>query len=205
VISWRTDFALWWPDYDHKPQACHARVMARRRDVDGAVQLCKQRRTCVQAGGHAGIWPLRLAGTFGEVLTFEPEPALFQCLKRNLELSEAHNIIASETALGDRSGLVKLRPAPSAGSWRVDEAGTYSVAQVAIDDMGLTQLDALILDVEGYEPQVIAGAARTIERCRPVIMVEELPRSRATIRTVLDELGYVHVFQVHDDHVYVRA
>ena len=33
----------------------------------------------------------------------------------------------------------------------------------------------LELDVEGHEQQALAGAMRTIERCRPLLILEDLP------------------------------
>src|SRR5690606_27165262 len=126
VIKFREDFGCWWPDYDIKPEACHKRVVSRVTDVDIAARMCRQRRVCIQAGGHAGLWPIRLAGMFDRVLTFEPEPALFACLQKNVARSKvAHKIEARAQALGDHGGTVKLRPHCSAGSWRVDPDGTH--------------------------------------------------------------------------------
>lgn len=48
---------------------------------------------------------------------------------------------------------------------------------------------AIKIDVEGYEPNVIRGAAKTIERCRPLIIAEVLTdEAERTIRDMLD--GY---------------
>lgn len=205
AITYRRDFGCWWPNYDHKPEDCFKRVTSRVSDIDLAVALCSRTCVAIQAGGHAGLWPLRLAASFADVITFEPEPDLYACLQRNVAASRlGHKVLSRPWALGDRTGKVKLRPHCSAGSWRVDPKGTHEVQQIAIDEIG-TNCDLLVLDVEGYEPYVLAGAARTIERCKPVIMVEELPRSQATIRAVLDELGYIHMRQVHDDHIYQHA
>lgn len=201
MITFRDDFGCWWPDYDHKPDINYARISKYVADVRTTVGLCKQRDQVVQAGGHAGIWPLELAKTFKTVHTFEPEPALFECLKRN---TDGTGIKVWDKALGEFVGEVKLRPHCSAGSWRVsDEQGKVPVKQITVDSLGLTKCNALILDIEGYEPQALRGAAQTIARCRPVIHVEMLPRAREAIAAVLSEFGYKLYKKIHSDEIHV--
>lgn len=200
-ITFRKDFGLWWPDYDHKPEKCFGKVMRDVGDMGVAIKCCRQKRLCVQAGGHAGVWPLRLAQYFEMVYTFEAEPALYECLTKNIK-GNAH-IVHSPAALGAFVGEVKLCPKASAGSWCVGETGTVAVPQTTIDLLKLPYCDAIFLDVEGYEVEALQGAALTISRHRPVIMVEELPRSKVQIEAHLDSLGYKFHKQVHSDYVYV--
>lgn len=203
MISWRDDFGCWWPDYDHKPEACFRRVMQCIADMDPAVEACRAHRVAVQAGGHAGLWPRRLAQKFQAVFTFEPDLALFSCLMKNC--GGAANVYAQGKALGAFEGEVMLRPAVSAGSWRVDPAGTVPAAVTTIDFLHLAACDAIFLDVEGYEVEVLKGAAATIARFRPVIMVEELPRSQEAIIRHMAGLGYRLLAKVHEDRIYVPA
>ena len=203
-ITFREDCKLWWPVYDYAPEKCLRFVQHGLRDMDHAIARCKRREFCVQAGGHVGLWPLRLAQFFKGVATFECEPALFQCLRLNTNTTP--NITSFDAALGPELGRVKLRPSVSAGSWRVDhEHGKVEVDQVTIDWLGLGQCDAIFLDVEGYEVEALKGAAATIKKFSPVIHVEELPRARDAIRAHLAELNYRRVVAIHNDAVYVRA
>src|SRR6185503_10593633 len=136
-------------------------------------------RVCVQAGGHAGMWPMRLASQFQKIHTFEPEEALFNCLKNNC--ASFPNVVVHQQALGDVKGTVQMVASGTAGSWRVDPAGEVSVEQIRIDDLNLLFCDLIVLDVEGYEPQALHGAVETIKRCRPVLHLELLPRARDAI------------------------
>lgn len=202
-ISFREDFGMFWPNYDHKPEACYSRVTKRVRDLDVMIKRLpsERRRTVIQAGGHAGVWPKYLARVFKKVYTFEPEPALYQCLQRNVT---APNVQLSAFALGDTCTSVKLRPHVSAGSWRVDAIeGTLLVNQITIDALGLAYVDAIVLDVEGYEVNVLTGARGTIAQYKPIIMVEELDRSRQAIRHMLTSLGYREIDKVHSDHIWI--
>lgn len=193
----------WWPDYDHAAARHLAYLVDRVGDTDRAISLAARRQTCVQAGGHAGVWPLRLAEIFDTVLTFEPQPVLFRCLALNV--AETGNILPQEAALSDRAGAAMMRPKGNPAAWRIDPEGSVAVRTMAIDDLELDGCDAIFLDIEGHEPEALAGAARTIARYSPVIQVEELPRSRDRIRSILAGFGYVRLCHVRGDSVYGRA
>jgi hypothetical protein len=62
---------------------------------------------------------------------------------------------------------------------------------VALDDvLGEDRQVAVIqLDVEGHEQQALAGAMLTVERCRPLIVLET-PPSTDWIEANLTPLGY---------------
>jgi len=203
TITYRKAFQAWWPDYDHSPEKCFAAVQRGLRDMDIAIGLCKSRKVCVQAGGHAGLWPLRLSGFFETVYSFECEPILFECMKRNL--GKVKNIVISDLALGAFVGCVIMRGSVSAGSWRIDPDGKFPVKQTTVDALGLSACDALFLDIEGYEAHALQGAAETISKFRPVIHVEELPRSRDAIRKHLRSIDYRLHARVHGDCVYVAG
>jgi hypothetical protein len=60
-------------------------------------------------------------------------------------------------------GTVKMRSAVSAGSWNIQRARqAHCASQITIDSLALKQCDALFLDVEAYEVEVLRGAAETI-------------------------------------------
>jgi FkbM family methyltransferase len=192
---------IWWPVADGNPITAWQWVEPRIKDSDRAVGLCRKRRTCVQAGGYVGVWPIRLARSFARVLTFEPMPGCFEACRRNCE--GLPNVAVSMSGLGSSAATVPLRPHGTAGSWRIDPEGTETASLITIDSLGLDDCDAIILDVEGYETEALKGAAETIARCRPVIQVEELERSAPEIRSHLNAIGYRLAARVRKDGVYV--
>lgn len=149
--------------------------------------LTRDHRGVVQAGGCIGLWPRALASKFGWVWTCEPAPSNVPYLEANI--AGIPNITAAHVALGAESAAVGLtRPKPHAGLWRVDGPG--DIPMWTIDAMvGDAPIDAIVLDVEGYEAQALCGAARTIERNRPVLWFEYLQHT-AAIDSVLSAHGY---------------
>jgi len=79
-------------------------------DVDDAVLwidvLCAQRRTCIQAGGALGIWPIRLAQFFDRVVTLEAHPVNYSCLLNNTQ--GIKTIEPIHAALGREPGRVSM-------------------------------------------------------------------------------------------------
>jgi FkbM family methyltransferase len=193
---------LRWPKYDHNPTKNLAFVRKGIQALEITIELCNKKRTVFQAGGHVGMWPLRLARSFERVYTFEPEPALYKCLVTNTR--NYSNIITLRSALGHDLQPVRLRPSRSAGTWRVESGpeGTVEVPQTTIDAACRNDVDCIILDIEGYEVNALRGAAETIARCRPIIHVELLPRSKEAIERHLAGLGYKVYREYGNDRIY---
>ncbi len=168
-------------------------------DIDPAIEAIrpymKGWRTCIQAGGALGIWPIRLAQVFNRVITFEPEPVNWLCLNHNIE--GIPNIECHKVALGQDHNTVHMdleqRYIGHCGAWQVVPGG--DIQTVMIDDMELTDVDLIYLDIEGSEHPAFTGGLKTIRRCKPVIGFEDKGFSRryndgAKPETLLRDEGY---------------
>lgn len=168
------------------------------RYIDGWGQIApvvktRHHRSVVQAGGHVGIFPRMLSAMFKRVYTFEPDHENFQCLVRN---ATAENVFPQRAALGAVNGGRKLtvQPRNTGGHQMTHEPG--DVPMLRIDDLGLADVDLLLLDLEGYEFFALLGATATIMRSRPLIIVEQNKKSRGqgfqpgAIQLLLNSLDY---------------
>lgn len=207
MIHWRKGWGLFWPDYDAAPERTYRYVLKHLPDLDMTVQAAPHHRVVVQAGGHVGIWPRELARHFDHVLTFEPDPALFECLRRNT--ANLPNVRAYNWALGREIGAATMREDAKAGSWAIDAGGTVPVRMATIDSVlgarGLVACDAIVLDVEGYELEALRGASATIQRDRPLIHVEELGRNRAASAAYMASIGYLEKARAGRDALYIHG
>jgi FkbM family methyltransferase len=114
-------------------------------------------------------------GAGGRVVAMEPGPQSFALLERNLALNGASTVTAVNCAVSSEAGQATFcensaygHLAPGAEGLQVE---VRTLDQI-VEGLGLTRLDLLKIDTEGFEPQVLEGAKATIERLRPVIYME---------------------------------
>jgi FkbM family methyltransferase len=171
------------------------------------LDLCRDKRTVIQAGGNAGLWPIALSHHFVVVNTFEPELGNFQCLVSNT--SHRENIIRHRAALGAQRGTVLMQN-PShrnSGTWLVTPGD--DVDMWTIDELEVTDCDLIQLDIEGYELFALQGAEQTIAHSRPVICVEVNGTSAAhgisdvDLWVWLSQRGYERVRQINADEFWI--
>jgi FkbM family methyltransferase len=160
----------------------------------------------VDAGANVGSITMPLAlmvGHSGRVYSFEPQRFAFACLWANVALnSMVHIVHPIQAVLSDEHGEMKV---PSLGlNDDTYNAGGLTLTKehpegdmvqvIKLDDLKLERLDLLKADVEGMEPNVLRGAAATIDLCRPVIWCEDLdyyPGTAQALEVVLAQHKYV--------------
>jgi hypothetical protein len=84
----------------------------------------------------------------------------------------------------------------NSGAYFINGGGEIPTA--TIDDLGVTDCDFLALDIEGAEYEALWGGADTINRCRPVITLEDKGhdqrfKSGNAIELLCCEFGYREV------------
>lgn len=157
----------------------------------------------LDVGASFGSWSLALAPVATMVLAFEPQTAIFDLLCRTIRLNDAApKVRATCAAVGDRlgfaritrvdldipenfGGVVSLRDAPDGPT---GEVFVTTVDHAAADH----DVSFIKVDVEGYEPHVLRGAAATIARCRPLMAIEREHShtdTEALARQII-EMGY---------------
>lgn len=174
-------------------------------DVDSALAYCKAFNVAVQAGGNIGVWPLRLGSRFQTVYTFEPDAQNFSALAWNTR--ERENIIRMQAALGDRHAMVGLNRTPeNIGAHTINPTGGI-VPMMTIDSLVLPACNLIYLDIEGYEPQALFGARKTLARFKPVIGIEDKGLSDKDQRDeaigMLIRMGYHLAEELHRDKIFV--
>lgn len=139
----------------------------------------------------------QLVGPEGLVMAFEPQRILHQILCANLALNSITNTLTYANALGDRSETCILPSFDYSKPYNYGGVSidTHTQGETALvdrlDDMNLNRVDFMKLDVEGFERKVLLGAQETIQRCQPVLYVENdrLEKSEALIQLIMD-MGY---------------
>lgn len=163
-----TDELIWAPsDFSNKSGMGIA-------SVERILKHVRAKDTVVQAGGHRGLWPMYLAEHFKKVYTFEPHKRNFRFLQ---VLAQAENITAYRAALGDSRRAVTVEPGNPArvttGGYCIRRDKPGDTLMMRVDDLPLTALDALLLDIEGSELMALKGAEHSILKYKPLIVIEK--------------------------------
>lgn len=147
-------------------------------------------------GAHAGLYSLHAATVPGvQVVAFEPGATAFGWLSTNIrENGLDDRVTAVRAAVSDVAGRSFLTARRGATNRLVNGAGAEDVEDVPtvpVDDYvneGIGRVGLMKVDVEGHEPAVLNGAADTIRRDRPALIVEF--NDREVIAALSDGFGY---------------
>ena len=146
---------------------------------------------CLDVGANIGLYSLALASVAsrGKVYAFEPSPATFDYLRRNVEDNGLANVESFKLAVGDQAeGTVHFHDIPffSAGSFAAED-GSFLTSEVLgsnyfeapattldafVAENGIDRVDLIKIDVEGAELSVLEGATETLSSMQPKVALE---------------------------------
>jgi FkbM family methyltransferase len=145
-------------------------------------------RLVIDVGANAGQYGEELlrAGFDGEIYSIEPQPDAHARLRDRARRWKRWTVLDAAAA-GDREGWVEMTVAGNSVSSSVlpmldshiqaapssAPVGRVTVRQTTLDSLFAKRLDTeqptlLKIDVQGYEPQVLAGAVRCLAKTRLV-------------------------------------
>jgi FkbM family methyltransferase len=174
----------------------------------------------VDLGAHVGIFSRHFAGHFDQVVAFEPTSETRLCLEKNVP----SNVIIIPCAAGDREGPVTFRrhiknsgASEIALKGRPDSGGfeQFVARMVTLDSLDLQRVGLVKIDVQGAELIALRGAAGTLGRWKPVVLIEEKPLKGkdadasmeriSECRDFLLDCGYRQGEKVGADRIYLAA
>lgn len=174
--------------------------------LDAALNHVRQFRRAVDVGAHTGTWTLPMARLFEAVEAFEPVPRYHGKWRGRMEKlphATLHPVALGAVAGTARQGQGEGKP------WLLPSTDGGFIVRT-LDSFGWSDVDLLKIDVEGADALVIRGALKTIEQCRPVIVVEEIPEFQArfglpkdAVRRLMERLGARLVADLPPNLIYV--
>jgi FkbM family methyltransferase len=204
-------------DLDDYTQRCIYYDAYETEELDLARRLLQPGDVMVDVGANVGIFTLVAAaavGPAGEVHAFEPVPANHERLAENVALNGLSNVVLHRVAVGDEEGTTTLGIPPetaraSGGTMSgffvvglTDRAIAAPLVRLDGPAAGLPaggrQIRLVKLDVEGFEPRVLAGmgallATQRVDFLLLEVSVYNLRRQGLAIADVvrpLESAGY---------------
>lgn len=164
----------------------------------------------VDVGANNGNFTVdfsHLVGDSGSVHSFEPQRIIYYQLCTNVFLNGIDNAYCHNVAIGDKNEYIKIEKPNyffegnvNFGDVRVnDNAENFEMIESKkLDDYEFNNVVFIKIDVQGYEPFVIDGAIKTIEKHRPYLFVEfeehllnKFGSSEDELSRKIESLGYV--------------
>jgi FkbM family methyltransferase len=177
-------------------------------EVDFMLSCLRPGDGMIDAGANIGVFTLQAAravGDTGRVYAFEPMRSTFDMLARSVHANglAARCVLYNEGLGASLSGGSFHRSShatnPGSSYISADASGGEQIRIRPIDSIDYERPIRFIkIDVEGFEPHIIRGAAQTLRRHAPIILTEFFPRSLREIGGIpgagyvamLERLGY---------------
>lgn len=186
------------------------------REMELLDVLCDRNRPGIDVGAKIGMYTYRIRHHSSEVIAFEPIP-MFNRILRAVFAGKRGRV--EPYAVSNQRGTAKLRlpyahdGAPKYGRSTIDPDNQFDPAIIArtdeldvetrrIDDYDFPDVGFIKIDVEGHELAVLAGAAATLARHKPNLLIEcndeHQPDAVKRLGDWLDSHGYAAVFLDED-------
>jgi FkbM family methyltransferase len=151
-------------------------------DLDHLRQYVAPGGTVLDVGANFGHYALNLATAMngvGQVHALEPDPRNFERLCRHIAWNGLQDVVrASCLGVSDQPKTVAMaRHAGNSGHTAVAADGEIEAVRLTTVDSycegaGIDRLNVIVLDVEGHEERALLGASRTLDRFKPIVLVE---------------------------------
>jgi FkbM family methyltransferase len=169
--------------------------------VGGTGYAPREGDVIVDVGAGIGEFTLWCADSGARVVAFEPDPLAFACLERNT--APARTVSVFPYALWKENVRLRLHGSLDTTQSSLIEDGKSNSRDADVEAWPLDQAQAVVrlpvidfmkVDGEGVEPEILAGAVRTLRRTRVLAVdvgaSDRRPNLRGRVETILDSLNF---------------
>jgi len=170
------------------------------------------RKNILDIGANIGVHSVVYSTyTIGKIYAFEPQPLVFNLLKKNIELNNCNTIIPYNYGASDKDDTFFMNACYNEkinhGAFRICEKEDVgiNIECKKIDNLQLTDIGYIKIAVEGHELNALLGLENTILLNLPNIMIE-IHNSSPTKYDVfffIEKMGYKYYYKLtHCDYIF---
>jgi FkbM family methyltransferase len=167
-----------------------------------------QIRHVIDIGSNIGNHVLFYCSEMGanQVLCFEPNEFNRSVLIENIKINHLDlNVTVYGCALGSKAGVGVQRDfsISNTGMNRIERVENMPDKQSkveirSLDSYNVESVDFLKIDVEGFELEVLKGGIDTLQRCRPIILVEVFDDNLMEVDDFMFKMSYKKLKTLED-------
>jgi len=160
--------------------------------------------TVIDVGANVGVYTFtaaRRVGTTGRVLAVEPFSGCLRCLEETCKINEFDWVTICAGAASDRIGTARLQlyaatelneivTGDAAQSMQIgsfEEVACFTLDSL-VEEENVNRVDYLKIDAEGHEMSVLIGSEKLLSEFFPIILYENIARSKGSNLPVADYL-----------------
>ena len=168
--------------------------------------ILKEGDVVFDVGAWIGYYVLLAAKKAERVIAIEADDKNCQRIRRNLELNKFSNVIVMNVAAGDKSSYGVLLKGPGSSMHKVHKVNRDGIGKAIktesldniISNLEISEINLLIMDIEGYEYFALRGLQSSLRRhiiksiiceIHPSILVEH-GASKNDVLNLLYDYGY---------------
>jgi FkbM family methyltransferase len=131
----------------------------------------------IDVGANSGQHSMFMSRHAKAVHAFEPFPPVLARFRRMLAINKIDNVMVHPVGLGREAARLpfndqELSFSPTAGKAQASMELEIVSGDAALKQAGITHVDLIKMDIEGFEKPALLGLADTLARDRPVVVFE---------------------------------
>jgi FkbM family methyltransferase len=131
----------------------------------------------IDVGANSGQHSMFMSRHAKAVHAFEPFPLVLARFRRMLAINKIDNVMVHPVGLGREAARLpfndqELSFSPTAGKAQASMELEIVSGDAALKQAGITHVDLIKMDIEGFEKPALLGLADTLARDRPVVVFE---------------------------------
>lgn len=196
---------------DHNAQSRRSGNLGHEQEINWLREVLSgiSQPVFLDIGAHNGLFSLQLHDLCRQIYAWEPQRIVFNLLAGTVALNSWTNVFVHNEALGDADGMIPVptydysEPANFGGVWFGElDAPKQNVGQERkawngdlapikrLDSYTFPKVDAIKIDVEGMEMDVLRGGSDTIRKFHPAILIEHCVTGIGVLSGWLEAEGY---------------
>lgn len=173
-------------------------------ETEMIIHLAKPDMLCLDIGANIGCISQALVKSGFEVVSFEPQPEVFNLLQFNCPDSKVYNVALGKEKSSAQMPKIYYSEKNNVGGLSLNtksHLGSYTVPVETLDSYNFDNVGFIKIDVEGFEEQVLLGGKETINKYKPTLYIEDdRIHNRKALRDLIKQMGYT--IQEHQPALY---
>jgi FkbM family methyltransferase len=168
--------------------------------IEWCKQFCNVNKNMLDIGSHSGTYSISLAKYCNHIYSFEPQKMTYYALCGSVALSNIENITCFNFGLGSNkqigNQILNIVSEDGGGSTlhtnlnAINIIKTEEITIKMLDELNLTNIGFIKIDVEGNEYDVILGGLKTLEQSNYPKILFESNKENDNLRQLLESLNY---------------